>query len=116
VVRRGTPQTRRRKVVKAKNLGRTSVVGGWLALIMIATILGCSALAGSANPASDPASSSPSIFEKGKTYRAVTSALLGEVSFTVLEMGPQPWLKVRFEKGEERWLNTNQIITVEPQK
>ena len=100
--------------MKAMNLGGVSAIGGLLVLITI-TIICYSALGGSANPTSDPGSGSSTIFEKGKTYGMILSSPWSQVTFEVVEIGPQPWLKVKKpEKGGERWLNSNHIIMVEP--
>jgi len=101
--------------MKAMNLGGVLAIGGLLILITITTAICCSALRGSENPAYGLGSGSSTIFEKGKTYVMLVSPPMAEVTLEVVEIGPQPWLKVKKpEKGGERWLNSNHIIMVEP--
>jgi hypothetical protein len=91
--------------VKAMIFGNVPALGGLLILIM-ATTIGCADRERPANPSSVPDSGASAIFEKGKTYSIITSAMPTESKFTVVDIGPPPWLKVKSQKGGEFWINT----------
>ena len=86
--------------MKATRQGTVPILGGLLILMSLAAV-GCS------GPAS--------LFEKGKTYNVALSEALSEGKFTVVEIGPAPWVKMKNEKGLDSWVNSNQIIYVRPE-
>ena len=100
--------------MKAPSPGKALFVVGLLILMTITTI-GCSDRERSANPTPDQGSGVSTIFEKGKTYSIISSAFPAESTFTVVDIGPHPWLKVKGKKGDEFWINSNQIVVVAPQ-
>jgi len=92
---------------------RVLVVIGLLIVMSISTI-GCSDKSSSAKSASDRSAGSSGIFEKGKTYDAWITNDFGKQKFTVLEIGPDPWLKVKLVAPNlEGWLNCNYILMTE---
>ena len=97
--------------MKALNPGKVLVLGGLLILMTITTI-SCSDRERPANPTSDQGSGVPTIFEKGKTYGIVLSVFPAGNTWTVVDIGPHPWLKVKDKKGDEFWINSNQIVMV----